>query len=86
LGFRPSQIPTLNLPPCVSQQLVPTDHTIINNLIDKDLYVKGEEGYIEELEMMLRRGEKMELEALSHKGVSYVTRFVLEKILAGDYL
>jgi len=67
--------------------MTPKDVTLARNFISNDPFVRGDERYVEELEEMVRTGEKMELEAMAWKGVNFLAEEWLGgRIRATDYL
>lgn len=86
LGVRPSDLNKFNLPAQCRLPLTETDKKMGEELLKEDFIQKNPE-WVKELNIMLRTGEKAEIQALSSFGFQYITEtFLPRKLLEGDWI
>lgn len=86
LGVRPSDLDKYNLPAQCRLPLTDTDRKMGEELLKEEFIQKNPE-WVKELKIMLRSGEKAEIQALSSFGFQYITEtFLPRKLLEGDWI
>ena len=85
-GVRPSDLDKYRLPPQCRLQLTDHDRRMGEELL-KEEFVQRHPAWVKELEIMLKKGEKAEIQALSSFGFQYITeQFLPRKLLEGDWI
>ena len=86
LGVRPSDLDRYNLPAQCRLQLTDYDRKMGEELLKEEFVLKHPE-WVKELKLMLKKGEKAEIQALSSFGFQYITeQFLPRKLLEGDWI
>jgi len=86
LGVRPSDLDRYNLPQQCRLPMTDADKKMGQELL-KEPFVQRNKEWVKELELMLRTGEKAEIQALSSFGFQFITeQFLPRKLLEGDWI
>ncbi|KAM0953250.1 putative DNA topoisomerase (ATP-hydrolyzing) [Dioscorea sansibarensis] len=86
LGIRPSDLDKYRVPEQCRLPMTDQDVKVGKDLLEED-FVKRNEGWVRELEMMVRTRQKAEIQALSSFGFQYLTEVYLPlKIQQQDWL
>ena len=86
LGVRPSDLDRYNIPQQCRLAMTEHDLRTGKELLQEDFITKNPE-WVKELELMVSRKEKAEIQALSSFGFQYLTQVYLpEKLRQGDWL
>jgi len=86
LGVRPSDLDRYNLPEQCRLPISAHDRKTGEELLNEPFILKNP-AWVEEIELMLRTGEKAEIQALSSYGFQYLTeQFLPRKLLEGDWI
>lgn len=86
LGVRPSDLDKYNLPAQCRLPLTPADRKHGEELL-QEAFVQKHPEWVAELELMLKTGEKAEIQALSSFGFQYITeQFLPRKLKEGDWI
>jgi meiotic recombination protein SPO11 len=86
LGIRPSDLDKYKLPQQCRLPLTEHDKKTGNELLKEDFINKNPQ-WKKELELMMKTGEKAEIQALSSFGFQYITeQFLPRKLLEGDWI
>lgn len=86
LGVRPSDLDRYNLPQQCRLPMTEADKKMGQELL-KEPFVQRNKEWVKELELMLRTGEKAEIQALSSFGFQFITeQFLPRKLLEGDWI
>jgi meiotic recombination protein SPO11 len=86
LGVRPSDLDKYNLPAQCRLPMTEQDRKMGEELLKEDFVLKHPE-WVEEVKLMLRTGEKAEIQALSSFGFQYITeQFLPRKLQEGDWI
>jgi len=86
LGVRPSDLDKYNIPEQCRLPMSEYDIKTGKELLEED-FIRKSEIWVEELELMVKRKEKAEIQALSNFGFQYLTEEYLPRKLAeGDWV
>uniref|UniRef100_A0A7S3A3F9 DNA topoisomerase (ATP-hydrolyzing) n=2 Tax=Rhodosorus marinus TaxID=101924 RepID=A0A7S3A3F9_9RHOD len=86
LGVRPSDLDKYNIPEQCRLPMTEYDIKTGKELLEED-FIRKSEIWVEELELMVKRKEKAEIQALSNFGFQYLTEEYLPRKLAeGDWV
>jgi meiotic recombination protein SPO11 len=86
LGVRPSDLDRYNLPQQCRLPMTEADKKMGQELL-KEPFVQKNKEWVRELELMLKTGEKAEIQALSSFGFQFITeQFLPRKLLEGDWV
>ena len=86
LGVRPSDLDRYNLPAQCRLPMTEHDKKMGEELLQEPFIQRNPE-WVKELELMLRTGEKAEIQALSSFGFQFITeQFLPRKLLEGDWI
>jgi len=86
LGVRPSDLDRYNLPQQCRLPMTEADKKMGQELL-KEPFVQKNKEWVKELELMLKTGEKAEIQALSSFGFQFITeQFLPRKLLEGDWV
>lgn len=86
LGVRPSDLDRYNLPAQCRLKLTDTDRKMGEDLLKED-FVRKNPDWVAEIKLMLKKGEKAEIQALSSFGFQYITeQFLPRKLLDGGWI
>jgi len=86
LGVRPSDLDRYNLPQQCRLPMTEADKKMGQELL-KEPFIQKNKEWVRELELMLRTGEKAEIQALSSFGFQFITeQFLPRKLLEGDWI
>jgi meiotic recombination protein SPO11 len=86
LGVRPSDLDKYNLPQQCRLPMTEADKKMGQELL-KEPFVQKNKAWVRELELMLKTGEKAEIQALSSFGFQFITeQFLPRKLAEGDWV
>jgi meiotic recombination protein SPO11 len=86
LGVRPSDLDRYNLPPQCRLPMTDHDKKMGEELLQEP-FIQRHPERVAELELMLKTGEKAEIQALSSFGFQFITeQFLPRKIAEGDWI
>ena len=86
LGVRPSDLDRYHLPQQCRLPMTEADKKMGQELL-KEPFIQKNKEWVKELELMLRTGEKAEIQALSSFGFQFITeQFLPRKLLEGDWI
>ena len=86
LGVRPSDLDKYNLPAQCRLPMTDSDKKMGEELLNEPFIQKNPK-WMEELQLMLKTGEKAEIQALSSFGFQYITeQFLPRKLREGDWI
>ncbi len=86
LGVRPSDLDKYGIPKTVRIPMTPKDIERGKQLLAEE-FIKKRPRYKKEIELMLKRKEKAEIQALASKGFRYLTqKYLPEKLETGDWI
>ena len=86
LGVRPSDLDKYHIPHQCRLSLSLADRKAGEDLL-KEAFVQKNPAWVSEIELMLRTGQKAEIQALSSYGFQYLTeQYIPRKLLHGDWI
>jgi len=86
LGVRPSDLDKYNIPRTVRIPMTKKDIERGKQLLNEE-FIQRRPKYKKEIELMLKRKEKAEIQALASKGFRYLTeKYLPEKLETGDWI
>ncbi len=86
LGVRPSDLDKYNIPPQCRLEMTESDVKTGKELLEEE-FIKKNPAWYKELELMVNRREKAEIQALSNFGFQYLTEVYLPlKLQEGDWI
>lgn len=86
LGVRPSDLDRYKIPAQCRLPMTPNDIKTGKELMEED-FIKANPAWLKELEIMVKSGEKAEIQSLSSFDFQFLTTsFLPQKIKAGDWV